>query len=201
VTHQPPRQRRPRPAEGRTDVHRNHRPGHQSPSSRRAGGGYTNVLPLETARAHGSLAVGMTGQPLPREHGSPARLLISGRHGQDGNLKWLRRLTVTNAPQHSPREEFLAGAALPSGGASPDACRRAQHQHGREPVDAAGDDSSAAARGCSPAYRFATGAPMFSGETAGRVPATRTCARSRRPPPARLATTRREVTHAQDHQP
>jgi hypothetical protein len=40
----------------------------------------------------------MAGQPLPREHGSPARLLVSGRHGQDGNLKWLRRLTVTATP-------------------------------------------------------------------------------------------------------
>jgi DMSO/TMAO reductase YedYZ molybdopterin-dependent catalytic subunit len=60
--------------------------------------GYTNVLPLQVARAHGFLAVGMAGQPLPREHGSPARLLVSGRHGQDGNLKWLRRLTVTDTP-------------------------------------------------------------------------------------------------------
>ncbi|MGY1814966.1 molybdopterin-dependent oxidoreductase [Blastococcus sp. SYSU D00820] len=60
--------------------------------------GYTNVLPLGVARAHGFLAVGMAGQPLPREHGSPARLLVSGRHGQDGNLKWLRRLTVTDTP-------------------------------------------------------------------------------------------------------
>ncbi|MGY1623926.1 molybdopterin-dependent oxidoreductase [Geodermatophilus sp. SYSU D00965] len=60
--------------------------------------GYTNVLPLAAARAHGFLAVGMAGQPLPREHGSPARLLVAGRHGQDGNLKWLRRLTVTSSP-------------------------------------------------------------------------------------------------------
>ncbi len=63
--------------------------------------GYTNVLPLAAARAHGFLAVGMAGQPLPREHGSPARLLVSGRHGQDGNLKWLRRLTVTATPPPS----------------------------------------------------------------------------------------------------
>ncbi|SHN74734.1 DMSO/TMAO reductase YedYZ, molybdopterin-dependent catalytic subunit [Geodermatophilus obscurus] len=63
--------------------------------------GYTNVLPVAAARAHGFLAVGMAGQPLPREHGSPARLLVSGRHGQDGNLKWLRRLTVTATPPPS----------------------------------------------------------------------------------------------------
>ncbi|WP_456598876.1 molybdopterin-dependent oxidoreductase [Blastococcus sp. SYSU DS0616] len=63
--------------------------------------GYANVLPLAVARRHGFLAVGMAGQPLPREHGSPARLLVSGRHGQDGNLKWLRRLTVTATPPPS----------------------------------------------------------------------------------------------------
>ncbi|MGY1985707.1 molybdopterin-dependent oxidoreductase [Blastococcus sp. SYSU DS0669] len=60
--------------------------------------GYTNVLPLDVARRHGFLAVGMAGQPLPREHGSPARLLVSGRHGQDGSIKWLRRLTVSATP-------------------------------------------------------------------------------------------------------
>jgi hypothetical protein len=53
------------------------------------------VLPLEVAKDHGFLAVGMAGRVLPREHGSPARLLVSGRTGQDGNTKWVRRLTVT----------------------------------------------------------------------------------------------------------
>ncbi|MGN6686723.1 MAG: molybdopterin-dependent oxidoreductase [Actinomycetales bacterium] len=60
--------------------------------------GYTNVLPMADARAHGFLAFGIAGRPLPRGLGSPARLLVSGRHGQDGNLKWLRRLTVTDDP-------------------------------------------------------------------------------------------------------
>lgn len=60
--------------------------------------GYSNVLPLDVARTHGFLALGMAGQPLPREQGSPARLLVAGRHGQDGNLKWLQRLTVTHTP-------------------------------------------------------------------------------------------------------
>ncbi|SNR88253.1 DMSO/TMAO reductase YedYZ, molybdopterin-dependent catalytic subunit [Geodermatophilus saharensis] len=62
--------------------------------------GYTNVLPLDVAR-RAFLAVGMAGRPLPREHGSPARLLVPGRHGQDGNLKWLRRITVTAQPPPS----------------------------------------------------------------------------------------------------
>jgi DMSO/TMAO reductase YedYZ molybdopterin-dependent catalytic subunit len=63
--------------------------------------GYTDVLPLATARSSGFLAVGMAGQPLPREHGSPARLLVSGRPGQDGNTKWVRRLSVVAAPPRS----------------------------------------------------------------------------------------------------
>jgi DMSO/TMAO reductase YedYZ molybdopterin-dependent catalytic subunit len=62
--------------------------------------GYRNVLPLQEAR-RGFLALGMAGQPLPREHGSPARLLVPGRPGQDGNIKWLRRLTVTAVPPPS----------------------------------------------------------------------------------------------------
>ncbi|MFC4786314.1 molybdopterin-dependent oxidoreductase [Nocardioides sp. MAHUQ-72] len=60
--------------------------------------GYTNVLPLADARAHAFLALGMAGEPLPREHGSPARLLVPGRTGQDGNTKWVRKLTVTTTP-------------------------------------------------------------------------------------------------------
>lgn len=58
--------------------------------------GYSNVLPLAEARDRAFLAVGMGGQPLPREHGSPARLLVPGRTGQDGQTKWVRRLTVTS---------------------------------------------------------------------------------------------------------
>ncbi|WP_110006489.1 molybdopterin-dependent oxidoreductase [Geodermatophilus normandii] len=58
---------------------------------------------MAAARAHGFLAVGMARQPLPREHGSPARLLVSCRHGQDGNLTWLRRLAVTATPPPSHR--------------------------------------------------------------------------------------------------
>jgi hypothetical protein len=58
--------------------------------------GYSNVLPLAEARERAFLALGMAGQPLPREHGSPARLLVPGRTGQDGQTKWVRRLTVTS---------------------------------------------------------------------------------------------------------
>jgi DMSO/TMAO reductase YedYZ molybdopterin-dependent catalytic subunit len=63
--------------------------------------GYSNVIAMEVARARGFLAVGMAGEPLPREHGSPARLLVPGLTGQDGNTKWVRRMTVTVSPPPS----------------------------------------------------------------------------------------------------
>jgi DMSO/TMAO reductase YedYZ molybdopterin-dependent catalytic subunit len=63
--------------------------------------GYSNVIAMPVARAHGFLAVGMAGEPLPREHGSPARLLVPGLTGQDGNTKWLRRMTVAVSPPPS----------------------------------------------------------------------------------------------------
>jgi DMSO/TMAO reductase YedYZ molybdopterin-dependent catalytic subunit len=46
-------------------------------------------LPVEVARDPESLVVyQMNGQPLPREHGFPARLLVPGRYGMK-NPKWL----------------------------------------------------------------------------------------------------------------
>ena len=41
------------------------------------------------------IAVAMDGQPLPREHGFPARLLTPGLYGYVGATKWLKSLTVT----------------------------------------------------------------------------------------------------------
>ncbi len=41
------------------------------------------------------IAVAMDGQPLPREHGFPARLLTPGLYGYVGATKWLTRLKVT----------------------------------------------------------------------------------------------------------
>ena len=37
----------------------------------------------------------MNGEPLPREHGFPARLVTPGLYGFVGATKWLERLTVT----------------------------------------------------------------------------------------------------------
>ena len=41
------------------------------------------------------LAVGMNGQPLPIEHGFPARMLVPGLYGYVSATKWVTRLTVT----------------------------------------------------------------------------------------------------------
>jgi DMSO/TMAO reductase YedYZ molybdopterin-dependent catalytic subunit len=41
------------------------------------------------------LAVGMNGQPLPVEHGFPARMLVPGLYGYVSATKWVTRLTLT----------------------------------------------------------------------------------------------------------
>ncbi|WP_436700815.1 molybdopterin-dependent oxidoreductase [Nocardioides sp. BYT-33-1] len=41
------------------------------------------------------VAVGMNGEPLPREHGFPVRLVIPGLYGFISATKWLTRLTLT----------------------------------------------------------------------------------------------------------
>ena len=41
------------------------------------------------------LAIGMNGQPLPIEHGFPARMVVPGLYGYTSATKWVTRLTVT----------------------------------------------------------------------------------------------------------
>ena len=41
------------------------------------------------------LAIGMNGEPLPRRHGYPVRLVTPGLYGFVGSTKWLERLTAT----------------------------------------------------------------------------------------------------------
>ena len=47
------------------------------------------------SRQSALLAVGMNGQPLPVEHGFPARMLVPGLYGYVSATKWVTRLTVT----------------------------------------------------------------------------------------------------------
>ena len=41
------------------------------------------------------IAVGMNGQPLPAEHGYPARMVIPGLYGFISATKWITRMTLT----------------------------------------------------------------------------------------------------------
>ncbi|MFC8600185.1 molybdopterin-dependent oxidoreductase [Isoptericola sp. NPDC057191] len=60
--------------------------------------GFTAGTPLEVLREEGRqslLAVGMNGEPLPPEHGFPARLVVPGLYGYVSATKWVTELKVT----------------------------------------------------------------------------------------------------------
>jgi DMSO/TMAO reductase YedYZ molybdopterin-dependent catalytic subunit len=67
--------------------------------------GFTISTPLGVALDGRStmLAFGMNGEPLPREHGFPVRLLTPGIYGYVGATKWLERLTLTT---YAAREAY-----------------------------------------------------------------------------------------------
>jgi DMSO/TMAO reductase YedYZ molybdopterin-dependent catalytic subunit len=59
--------------------------------------GMTISTPLDmaTAQKDAMLAIGMNGEPLPQEHGFPARLVIPGLYGFISATKWISRMTLT----------------------------------------------------------------------------------------------------------
>jgi DMSO/TMAO reductase YedYZ molybdopterin-dependent catalytic subunit len=59
--------------------------------------GFTISTPLAVALdgRMAMVAVGMNGEPLPAEHGFPARLVTPGLYGFVGATKWLSKLTLT----------------------------------------------------------------------------------------------------------
>ncbi|TAL41804.1 MAG: oxidoreductase [Salinibacterium sp.] len=60
--------------------------------------GFTASTPLEVLqdpRRDSLLAVGMNGEPLPLEHGFPARLVVPGLYGYVSATKWVTELKVT----------------------------------------------------------------------------------------------------------
>jgi DMSO/TMAO reductase YedYZ molybdopterin-dependent catalytic subunit len=59
---------------------------------------FNRSLELEKALADSIIAYRMNGEPLPHEHGGPARLVVPGWAG-DHWMKWLSRLSVSRAPQ------------------------------------------------------------------------------------------------------
>ncbi|GAB4001970.1 molybdopterin-dependent oxidoreductase [Nocardioides ultimimeridianus] len=65
-------------------------------------GGMTISTPLALATdgRDAMVAIGMNGEPLPREHGFPARMVIPGLYGFISATKWVTRLTVTTYAGH-----------------------------------------------------------------------------------------------------
>jgi DMSO/TMAO reductase YedYZ molybdopterin-dependent catalytic subunit len=60
--------------------------------------GFTASTPLDVLRDPGRdclLAIGMNGEPLPAEHGFPARLVVPGLYGYVSATKWVTELRVT----------------------------------------------------------------------------------------------------------
>lgn len=60
--------------------------------------GFTAGTPLEALtdpERNALLAVGMNGEPLPAEHGFPARLIVPGLYGYVSATKWVTKLEVT----------------------------------------------------------------------------------------------------------
>jgi DMSO/TMAO reductase YedYZ molybdopterin-dependent catalytic subunit len=57
--------------------------------------GFTAGSPLDYVLERGLIAIGMNGQPLPAEHGFPARLVVPGLYGYVSATKWVTDLNVT----------------------------------------------------------------------------------------------------------
>lgn len=67
--------------------------------------GYTESIPLETANdPHTIVAYLMNGEPLPKEHGFPARILMTGRYGMK-NPKWLTAIVPIDRPYNGYWEQ------------------------------------------------------------------------------------------------
>lgn len=65
-----------------------------------ADGGYTTNLPLETLfREDVLLADGLGGEPLPVEHGWPARLVVPGLYAYK-SAKWVRSIEILPEDRH-----------------------------------------------------------------------------------------------------
>lgn len=65
--------------------------------------GMTISTPLEVATdgRDSMIAIAMNGEPLPREHGFPARMIVPGLYGFVSATKWITRLTLTTYAEKS----------------------------------------------------------------------------------------------------
>jgi DMSO/TMAO reductase YedYZ molybdopterin-dependent catalytic subunit len=67
------------------------------------------ALPLPLTEARGALvALRLNGQPLPREHGGPWRLVVPGRECFT-SIKWLERLELRAAPGPDTARQIARG--------------------------------------------------------------------------------------------
>ncbi|SDF62641.1 DMSO/TMAO reductase YedYZ, molybdopterin-dependent catalytic subunit [Lentzea fradiae] len=57
--------------------------------------GFTAGSPLDHVLENGLIAIAMNGEPLPAEHGFPARLVVPGLYGYVSATKWVTELNVT----------------------------------------------------------------------------------------------------------
>jgi DMSO/TMAO reductase YedYZ molybdopterin-dependent catalytic subunit len=62
---------------------------------------YVKDLPIERAATDVLVAYELNGEPLPAEHGYPARLFIPGYYGTN-NVKWLARITLADGRAPGP---------------------------------------------------------------------------------------------------
>ncbi|MDN5727446.1 MAG: molybdopterin-dependent oxidoreductase, partial [Propionibacteriales bacterium] len=76
--------------------------------------GFTAGTPLEvlTDDRQALLAIGMNGEPLPYEHGFPARLVVPGLYGYVSATKWVTELKVTTFAQDEGYWTPLGWSAL-----------------------------------------------------------------------------------------
>jgi DMSO/TMAO reductase YedYZ molybdopterin-dependent catalytic subunit len=58
-------------------------------------------LALATDGRDAMIAVGMNGEPLPRAHGFPARMVVPGLYGFISGCKWINRMTLTTYADHT----------------------------------------------------------------------------------------------------
>jgi DMSO/TMAO reductase YedYZ molybdopterin-dependent catalytic subunit len=58
-------------------------------------------LDLATDGRDAMIAIAMDGEPLPREHGYPARMVVPGLYGYVSACKWITRMTLTTYDEKS----------------------------------------------------------------------------------------------------
>ena len=132
--------------------------------------GFTISTPLQVALdgRNALVAFGMNGEPLPREHGFPVRLVTPGLYGYVGSTKWLERLTLTTYDEHRGLlDQAEVGHRRPDQALQPGRHPAPALHHRRRPRP-----SSAASPGHSPtaSRRSRSGSTAATGRRRSSVP-------------------------------